>query len=169
MKVLLLTRGFSALVDDDDYEWLSKWKWSTTIMRTSGPYAIRGTRSGGINKNYLMHREILINKYGRKKFNKRMLCDHIDGNGLNNCKSNLRIATKTQNNGYRGKSKNNTSGYIGVIFDRKAAKATPWRAEIVHKNKNLYIGRFSDPISAALARDKKALELRGKFAFLNFK
>jgi hypothetical protein len=90
-----------------------------------------------------------------------MVIDHIDGNGLNNCRSNLRICTQRQNNyNKRGKRR-----FTGVRRYREGSK---YAARIIKDGKNYYIGSFDDPIEAAKARDRKALELHGEFAHLSF-
>lgn len=106
----------------------------------------------------LLHRFLLQPEDG-------MSVDHIDGNGLNNQRSNLRLATHGQNMMNRRKHVNNTSGYTGVCWDKGAEK---WRATLSYRGKTLHIGRFQEPADAALARDKLARELHGEFAQLNF-
>lgn len=170
MKEIQLTRGRVAIVDDEDFEWVSQWKWSAIKPKTSGPYAIRGTRRGGTRKYYLLHREILARKHGKPALDfAHLVADHIDHNGLNNTRQNLRWVTRGQNNAYqKGRRANNTSGYIGVIFD-KQNKSRPWRSEIHTAGKNKCLGYFSNPIAAAMVRDMAAFSLRGEFAVLNFK
>lgn len=116
-------------------------------------------------KTVYMHRVILERKIDRRitSFEE---CDHIDGNKLNNSRSNLRISTRSQNQANRKKLSNNKSGYKGVSFHKSSKK---WIACVVKDGVSYYCGSFDDPISAARSRDKKALELFGEFAFLNFK
>ena len=106
-----------------------------------------------------MHREIL--GITDPKIN----VDHLDGDGLNNQRSNLRVCTDSQNGANRGKQKNNKSGYKGVHWNKKTKK---WAAQIQYHKKVLNLGYYSDIIEAAKAYDKKALELFGEFARLNF-
>jgi len=96
---------------------------------------------------------------------KGMDIDHINGNPLDNRKSNLRICTHTENMRNRGANKNNTSGYKGVGWHKKGKK---WGATIKHNYKSVYIGLYEDKEEAARAYDKKAKELHGEFAYLNF-
>jgi len=77
----------------------------------------------------------------------------------------LRLATQSQNSANRSKTKNNKSGYKGVRWHKQHKK---WYAEIMKDYKRYFIGLFNDPIEAAKAYDKKALELFGKYAYLNF-
>lgn len=94
--------------------------------------------------------------------------DHIDGDGLNNCRSNLRAATNQQN--CFNSTKPNTvrppsSLYKGVCWDKARDK---WHVGIKHNYKKINIGRFDSEIKAAQAYDQKAMELFGEFAKLNF-
>ena len=99
-----------------------------------------------------------------------MVVDHIDGNGLNNQKKNLRVCTRSQNNLNSGKPKNKncTSMYIGVSYVGKYTPRKPWRATMSVNNKTINLGHFKTEIGAAKARDKAVLKLRKEFARLNF-
>lgn len=91
------------------------------------------------------------------------LVDHRNGNGLDNRRSNLRLATQAQNMSNRGRPTNNTSGYKGV----SAGRLGGWRAYITSRGKRLDIGTFASKEEAAEAYNAKALELHGEFARLN--
>ena len=93
------------------------------------------------------------------------IVDHIDGNGLNCQKDNLRICTHSQNQHNSGIRRNNTSGYIGVSWSKREEK---WIAQITVNGKVKRIGAFDDVIEAAKAYDEEALSKRGEFATLNF-
>jgi hypothetical protein len=95
---------------------------------------------------------------------KGMQVDHINLDTLDNRRANLRVCTQVNNSRNSGKHKNNTTGYKGVIklYDGKYA------AKLGYKGKKLHLGTFEDPIEAAKAYDRKALELHGEFALLNF-
>jgi len=95
------------------------------------------------------------------KEDKRVI-DHINHDGLDNRKGNLRICSRQQNNQNSRKGSNNTSGYKGVCKIKDS-----YRAEIGFNNKHIYIGKFRLPEEAALAYNKKAIELHGGFAVLN--
>ena len=91
--------------------------------------------------------------------------DHKNRNSLNNHLSNLRWCTRKENDQNRSKRKNTTSMYKGVCFDKKANK---WRAKIQHNGQQIHLGYFSDESDAGRAYDRKASELFGVFANLNF-
>ena len=117
MKEIPLTMGMVALVDDDDYDRMSRYNWYAANNNYYTYYAVRGVRKGGGYKNIRMHREVL------GVTDASVYVDHIDGNGLNNCKSNLRPCSKSQKNTHRiHRQKNNTSGFVGVSFNRRDKK-----------------------------------------------
>jgi hypothetical protein len=156
MKEIQLTKGYVALVDDEDYEWLSKYKWGVSVSKYGYIRAKKGkTKSCKYQK---MHRMIL------GITDPTIFVDHIDRNPLNNCRSNLRIATKGQNNMNVNSRKNSTSKFVGVHWD-KARKR--WRAAVVNNAKSFYVGRFKNEEDAALAYNERAILLHGEFANLN--
>lgn len=156
MKIITLTKGMIAKVDDEDYEWLSKFSWYAHKERNKY-YAVRKSkRSGGKQKMIYMHREILRSSVSMK-------CDHIDGDGLNNQKENLRVCTNQQNLMNRGPQQNNTTGYKGV-----SKTGARYYASINTNGSNIYLGSYEKPEDAAKAYDKKAKELFGDFAYQNF-
>lgn len=159
-KRINLTQGKSVIVDDDDYEWLSKNNWYAHKQGKTW-YAKRTTSINYHVTIIHMHREIM----GLGIDNGKVYVDHIDGNGLNNAKSNLRLCTKAQNGMNRGPQRDNSSGYKGVGWDRSRHK---WRAQITVNGKNTFIGRYNTKEKAARAYDKKAKELYGEFAYTNF-
>jgi len=156
MKIIPLTQSKSALVDDEDYEWLNQWKWYAKHDNHDCYYAARNSHKHTIR----MHRLIM----GLKAYNKKLV-DHINHDGLDNRRSNLRICTTGQNQFNRIPSKNTASKYKGVVHCTSNAN---WQAQIGFKGKRIYIGCFKTETKAANAYDKKAKELFGKFAYLNF-
>jgi AP2 domain len=152
MKKIKLTQGKFAIVDDDDFVWLNKWKW-----HYDNGYAARRSTTG---KLLYMHREIL-EKHGYTNFQHT---DHINHNGLDNRFSNLRPATVSQNQGNKKKQKNNTSGYKGVSWDKRRNK---WQVYIKINGKQKHLGYYDDIEDAKAAYDKSAKELFGEFAFTN--
>jgi len=106
-----------------------------------------------------MHREIINVPEG-------CFVDHINHNGLDNRKANLRPATPAENARYARYPKNNTSSkYRGVWYNKKKKK---WRAQLSINNKKKQIGYFLDEVAAGKAYDKAAKKHYGKFAILNF-
>lgn len=150
MKQIPLTQGKVAIVDDADFEYFNQVKWSAVKARDNW-YAIRGNGTS-------MHREIMNAPSG-------MMIDHINGNGLDNRRENLRLCTNAENLRNRGKTKSNTSGYKGVTWHKGDGK---YRAQMTYKGKVFHIGCFDNPVAAARAYDEKARELHGAFARTNF-
>jgi hypothetical protein len=95
---------------------------------------------------------------------KNIEVDHINRNILDNRRSNLRLANRSQNGCNRGLQKNNTSGYRGVSW---SAEGNQWVAYIKHHKKSIRIGRYDTKEEAARAYNKKAIELHKEFAVLN--
>lgn len=151
MKEIKLSQGKVAMVDDSDYDYLMKWRWFAQKSKQTY-YASRNT-------NIRMHRVIMCTPEG-------MEVDHINGNGLDNQKYNLRNCTPNQNRINRMSNLNGSSKYKGVSICRKRGKA---EANISKNGKNKFIGYFKTEVEAALAYDKKAKELHGEYAKLNFK
>lgn len=156
MKKIKLTQGKFTLVDDEDFEELNKWNWSVNRIGKSW-YAVGSVWNGTKKLPTLMHRFIL-------QAPKNFLVDHIDGNGLNNQKSNLRLCTHSNNMQNSKKPENNTSGYKGVTW-HKGRKL--WQAQIMVNGKSIYLGRFVNKEDAAHAYDTAAVKYHGEFAKTN--
>ena len=157
MKEIPLTQGKVALVDDGDFEWLSKFKWHA-LKRGNVFYAGRSSpRDNGKKRMIIMHREILGLKPGDPGV------DHRDGNGLNNRRENLRRATKSQNAMNQQKTRG-TSRFKGVRWHKDCKK---WTAEIKFDGKKKHLGLFNTEEEAAKAYNRKAEELFGEYANLN--
>lgn len=156
MKQIELTRGQVALVDDEDYDVLMQWSWYA--YPTCGLwYAIRGTRKGGGYKNIRMHRFVM-------NVPDDMQVDHIDRNGLNNQKDNLRICTKAENLKNKNLYKSNKTGYRGV----QKTKYNSYKAAIRLHGTIVHLGTFKSAEEAARAYDAAAFENFGSYANLNF-
>jgi hypothetical protein len=158
MKEIPLTQGKVALVDDEDYERLNKYKWHAHKHRNNF-YAYRNTpRENGKQTNMIMHRVVL-------GISDRSMVDHRDGDGLNNQKYNLRPCTNSQNMCNAVAHKRNPSGYKGVTINKRRGR---YHARITHNYHLIYLGYFSDPIDAALAYSVAAILLHGEFARTSF-
>lgn len=164
------------IVDDDDYELCSKHTWSiekksnnrfyakTRIPHPNGGVIERKDRKGKYRKrraNLYMHVLIADPPEG-------YYVDHIDPKKtLDNRKSNLRICTPQQNCFNKSLPKSNKSGFKGVCYEKRN-KNKKWRAYITHNAKNMSLGCHKTKEEAAMAYDKKAKELFGEYAYLNF-
>lgn len=156
MKEITLTQGKVALVDDGDYEWLSRWKWyawwnpktrSFYAVRTDHPYRI------------YMHRAILGLTKGDG-----LKGDHVEpSRTLDNRRENLRIATTSQNGMNSRRGIGNSSGYKGVSFDRSRNQ---WMACIKVNYKNIFLGRFGSPELAYMAYCTASKKIHGEFGRL---
>lgn len=160
MKEIPLTKGKVALVDDEDYERLVAFKWQATCnSRKRRWYATCNINlPNGQQTKTRMHRFIL-------NAPKDLQVDHQNGDGLDNRRNNLRLATNSQNQQNRSLSPSSTSGFKGVSFHRGW---NLYRARIYLDRKQISLGYFADARSAAIAYDASARKLFGKFAKTNF-
>jgi hypothetical protein len=158
-KEIKLTKGYVALVDDDDYEALSEYKWCA-CENHKVVYALHCFRHNETGKNQMisMHRFIM----GVPK--KDYVVDHINHDGLDNRKENLRICNKQEN---AWNHKTIESKYKGVAYCYWN-KRKPFSSHIAKNSKLIHLGYFENQEDAAKAYDKKAVELFGEFACLNF-
>jgi hypothetical protein len=156
MAKIPLSKGLFATVDDEDFERLSKFKWCAVNMGGRW-YATRGRWAGEEkkSKSVPMHRDIIVTDAKD--------IDHIDGDGLNNTRANLRPATRAQNL-WNSRKTRGKSRFKGVHFHTQNKK---WRATIMAHGKKYELGCHSTEEQAALAYDKAAAELFGEFARLN--
>jgi hypothetical protein len=148
MKTIELTRGKVAYCDEEDYEFVSKQKWCYLANATG--YAV--TRFNG--KVITMHKYLLNPPKG-------MDVDHLNGNGLDNRRSNIRICTRMQNRWNIEKLPTNTSGFKGVYWrkDRKRYEAFAYK-----NNKRYSGGYFKDIEDAHQAQIKLSIKLHGEFS-----
>jgi hypothetical protein len=158
---IYVSDGLYALVDWQDFNTVKGYKWNlTTRNRTKnvsrGLYAQAwSTENVSTRKRISMHRLIMPDA---------ACIDHINGNGLDNRRANLRSVTMQQNS-WNMASSRGSSIYKGVSFDKEAGL---WRSYIRHDNKRLHLGKFENEIDAAIAYDSKAKELFGEYANTNF-
>lgn len=153
-RLIPLTQGKVAKVDLADYDWLNQWNWCALYIKRTGRYV--AVRNGGKDEGYKtiqMHCQILSTD---------QQVDHINLDPLDNRRSNLRVATPSQNLQNRGRQSNNKVGYKGVIYQ------SFFQANIKVKGRNKFLGRFKDPKDAAIAYDRAALFYFGEFARTNF-
>ncbi len=155
MKKIHLTQGFVTLVDDEDFDYLNQFKWCAAKIGKNY-YASKGRCSNLIK----MHRLITHAPKG-------LVVDHIDHNTLNNQKYNLRICTSGQNTANRTAS--GISKYLGVSVFQNGKFRGRISGYISSNKRRFSLGFFKTEIDAARAYDKKAKELHGEFANLNFK
>ncbi|MFA5934997.1 MAG: AP2 domain-containing protein [Candidatus Paceibacterota bacterium] len=154
MKEILLTQGKVALVDDEDFKRLNRYKWYAAKMGDTF-YALRAII---VNKKQIIHRMHWSIMKGKG-------VDHIYHNGLDNQKDNLRFCTKSQNGMNRKPNRNSKSPYKGAQWDKVQNK---WRCAIVVNKKSIYLGVYVNDIDAAKAYDKAAKKYFGEFAYINF-
>jgi hypothetical protein len=149
VRQIPLGEGYYAYVDAADYEWLSQWAWGL-----HNGYAGRYQKG----KLVFMHREIMQPPKGK-------IVDHENRNKLDNTRTNLRVCTQQENMRNTGKRNGTSSRFRGVSYSRRYGK---WRARIWFEGKCTDLGLFTDEVEAARAYDRKAVELFGEFARLNF-
>lgn len=157
MKIIPLTRGLSALVDDEDFQELSKHKWYAKSMRTGKFYACRDAWPNGKRVHIQMHREILGLGKGEQ-------ADHRNGNGLDNQRRNIRKCIASQNYANRDRKQNTTSRFRGVSWFKRDSR---WVTHISKFHKTYNLGYYDSEIDAAIAYNRKAEEFFGEFARLN--
>lgn len=166
MKIIQLTKSKSAMVDDDDFEWLSQWKWhAVEIKHRTTPstwYARRYQRRFPLTRQVIyMHRAIIIYHGCSSECD----VDHKDTNGLNNQFVNLRSCSQSKNNGNRVKEGNCSSKYKGVSWCNTRNK---WRSMLRINKKAFGAKRFDSEEDAARHYDSLARLHFGEFARLNF-
>lgn len=142
-----------ALVDDADYTYLTNWTWCI-----ANGYVQCTDYSTGLRKLHYMHCLLVTGAE----------IDHIDGNPLNNQRSNLRAVTRTQNNANRrvdgNKTATTTSQYKGVCWNKGKQN---WHTQIKYLRHKYHIGYFHNEIDAAKAYNEAAIRFFGEFARIN--
>lgn len=156
MKLIKLTKGYFTKVDSEDYEELNKFKWFAAV-RNHTVYAARNNKKGQKPRQIFMQNAIL-------KISKPFLADHIDHNGLNNQKSNLRKCTYSENLRNRVSNKTSSSKYLGVSICRTRNK---WKSQLMINKKHVFSKRFNTELEAAAAYNEQAIKFFGEFANLN--
>ena len=151
MALIPLSQGLTAVVDDEDFNRVSQYKWSA-YKSGNNFYALS-------EKQGKLHRFILDLTSNDPEI------DHIDGDGLNNRKSNLRLCTHQQNIANQKVRKGTLSCFKGVTWHKNINK---WTAQIMFNYKNIYLGCHKDEERAAVYYDMAAVYLFGRFAKINF-
>jgi AP2 domain/HNH endonuclease len=154
MPEIPLTKGFIALVDEEDFDLVSQMRWYAHADRRNNVYARSRTHN---QTGIYMHRLILGAAKGDE-------VDHHNHNGLDNRRSNLRLCSRTQNNGNARLQRHNTSGFKGVSFNKPRNR---WQAYINFEGKKISLGYFDSPRHAALKYNAAASEYFGEFANVN--
>ena len=151
-----LTNGMTTIIDaSDEKKVRAVGRWYVDRKRNGRFYATNHTSA---KSPVYLHR-VLVSA-GKKE-----QVDHINGNGLDNRRMNLRVCSPSENQCNRGKEKSNTSGFKGVGFDKRNNK---WYARVGFSKNKKWLGYFTSKTKAARAYDKVARQLHGEFAFLNF-
>lgn len=143
-----------AQIDHADYPLVEQYHWTLFVPKGRGTRYALGWLNGYGGR---LHRLIMSKPPGQ--------VDHRDGDGLNNTRANLRLASASQNQWNKGRYRNNTSGYIGVSWSRSRSR---WEAYVSKGGRRHAVGFYDDPVAAAKARDETAVSLHGPFARLNF-
>lgn len=153
MKQIPLTQGKFALVDDEDFQMLSEFKW----QYGSWGYATRAVRIDGRIKHIRMHRLVMGTPDD-------VDIDHINGDKLDNRRENLRVCNDSQNQANIGIRKNNTTGYKGVSYNKRRNN---YMATIRVNGNKKYLGSYTNPKDAAVAYNLAAVKYFGEFAYIN--
>lgn len=164
MKTIPLTQGYFAKVDDEDYEELARYRWFVSRDKDRKVEYLRVCRNQslgyGKRTTKVMSRILM-------KATKGMFVDHINGDPLDNQKSNLRVCSVGENCQNRRTNYNSESGYRGVVRNWYGESKNLWVAQIYLNKKKKQIGSFVTKEEAAVAYNNYAIKLYGKFAKLN--
>lgn len=152
-KQIPLSRGYFAIVDDEDYEMLMAYKWHISHFG----YAQTSVGGRENKRNILMHRLLM-------EVPKGMEIDHINGDRIDNRRCNLRLVTRSQNMHNMSGNTNTSSRFKGVSWDKDR---NLWAVNIQTNGKSVHLGRYASEIEAARAYNIAAVQQHGEFARLN--
>ena len=150
-----LSKGFSTLVDEEDFARFGSLKWYAVVHGNGRIYAYRKPAAG---RTIYLHREIVKAQPGSD-------VDHINGDCLDNRRQNIRVCSRAENCHNRRIKVRGSSKFVGVYFDRRR---NTWCARCFHSWRSYYLGGFTSEEDAAKARDAFVRKERGAFARLNF-
>jgi len=155
MRYIQLTQNQVSIIDDEDFNTVSQYKWCAKKHK-NGFYAVRSVYKNGIKTTEYLHKFLLKNEFG--------IIDHIDRNGLNNTRGNLRVVSFSENGMNRNPNKNHSSKYKGVCFNKREKK---FFAKIYKGKNQIHLGYFMDEKDAAIAYNKAAMSLFKEYANIN--
>lgn len=160
MKEIPLSQGLTAQVDDEDFEWLSQWKWHAWRSKpTENWYAVR-SESFPKKTTYYMHRDILGLKQGDRR-----IVDHVESSqSLNNQRKNLRLANPCQSSCNARKKANSAMPFKGVYVAPRKGGTIAYGARIRVEGKRLYLGYRSTAEEAYALYCEAAKQYHGEFA-----
>lgn len=153
MKLIKLTQGQVALVDDADFEWLDQWKWCAYKNRY-GKFCAARQASAPKRRTIYLSRLICGAVVGEQ-------IDHKNGDSLDNRRCNLRFCTASQNQWNRSAQKDNTSGFKGVTWHKQHSL---WMARINVYSRQIHLGLFSTAVEAGRAYKIAARKYHGEFS-----
>jgi len=158
MKQIALSRGLVAVVDDDDFDALAVFKWHAGEPTDGYFYAVRWSRREDGTKEYLAMHRTIMRPAGK------LVVDHIDGDGLNNQKHNLRIVSISQNS---WNSRKRTAG--GITSTKKGVSwhinNRCWQAYITVNHRNIHLGSFKIEADAIAARETAENSYYGEYNY----
>lgn len=158
MKRIPLSKGYYALVDDEDFEWLSQYHWHYAHGYAMRNQRVSEVKPGQTKKKIFMHLEIFSPGVAA-------IADHKDGDKLNNQKYNFRPSTKQLNQANALSQRGRSSRFKGVCWHKRYER---WEAGITVRGRYKFLGRFDSEVQAATAYDAAALEHFGEHARINF-
>ena len=154
-RCLKLTKGKTAIVDDEDYYWVSQWNWCAVEL--SGIWYAKRSKKKGVLRNCESY-EIYLHRVVTRTIDKELVVDHLDSDGLNNQKSNLRVCTLAENNSHTSSHRDSSSKFLGVSYD---AARNKWKVSLRCKGRTVLNKRFNTETEAALAYNDAARRYLG--------
>lgn len=162
MREIELTKGYKALVDDEDYSAVNEYTWYV-FFSASNIYAKTFIKLENNKRKSLFMHQLVYELSGQIASNSHHI-DHKDCNGLNNCRTNIRQASYQNNQANSRKMSKSSSVYKGVSFSKTRNK---WEAYIKVNKIKINLGRFSDEREAANSYNIAAMKYFGEFARIN--